>query len=43
MDTIKARKIKLDISQEILQRDLELYREKALQLEATDARIISDG
>ena len=41
MGSIKARKIKLDIRQEILQRDLELYREKAVELGATDARIIS--
>ena len=41
MGNIKARKVKLHISQEILQRDLELYREKALQLGATDVRIIS--
>lgn len=41
MGNIQARKVKLHISQEILQRDLELYREKALQLGATDVRIIS--
>ena len=41
MGSIKARKIKLDISQEILKRDLELYKEKAVELGATDARIIA--
>jgi len=41
MGSIKARKIKLDIPEEILQKDLALYREKALQLGATDVRIIS--
>lgn len=41
MGSIKARKIKIDIPEEILKRDLELYREEALQLGATDARLIS--
>ena len=41
MGNIKARKIKLDIPEEILKRDLELYKEKAVELGATDARIIS--
>jgi len=41
MGSIKARKIKLDIPEEILKRDLELYKEKAVELGATDARIIS--
>ena len=41
MGSIKARKIRLDIPQEILKRDLELYEKKAVQLGATDARIIS--
>lgn len=41
MGSIKARKIRLDIPQEVLKRDLELYEEKAVQLGATDARIIS--
>jgi len=41
MGNIKVRRIKLHISQEILQKDLALYREKALQLGATDVRIIS--
>ena len=41
MGSIKARKIKLDIREEILKRDLELYKEKAVELGATDARIIS--
>lgn len=31
MGSIKARKIKLDIPQEILKRDLELYKEKAVE------------
>ncbi len=41
MGSIKARKIRLDIPQEIVKRDLELYEKKAVQLGATDARIIS--
>ncbi len=41
MGSIKARKIKLDIPEEILKRDLELYKEKAVELGATDARTIS--
>ena len=41
MGNIKVRRIKLHISQEILQKDLEFYKEKAVELGATDARIIS--
>ena len=41
MDNVKARKIRIDIRQEILGKDLELYKEKAVQLGATDAKIIS--
>ncbi len=41
MGIIKARKVKLDMPREIIEKDLELYKEKAVELGATDARIIS--
>lgn len=41
MDKIRARRIKVNIPEKVLREDLELYKEKALKLGATDVRIIS--
>lgn len=41
MGKIKARRIRYNIPKETIKKDLERYREKALRLGATDARIIS--